>query len=145
MPVNEFNIGNDWTIDLFDPLTGGAQSFSLVTGFSKQQNTTEVRSNALDGITRIAHLPDTWNGTITIDRANSAVDNYFAAREEAYYQGRVQPPCTITETVKEVNGGVTQWRYEGVSFTLSNGGNAQGKDKVEMSIDFIASRRLKVI
>lgn len=128
-----------------DPLNGGVQSFSLITGFSKQQNTQEVRSNALDGLTRIAHLPDTWTGTITYDRASSAIDDYFARREEAYYQGRVQPPCTITETIREVNGGITQYRYEGVSFTLSNGGNAAGRDRVEMSIDFVAGRRRKVI
>lgn len=145
IPVNEFSIGNDWSIDLLDPLTGGVQSFTLLTGFSKQQDTQEVTSNALDGIVRRAHLPNGWSGTITFDRASSAIDDYFAAREEAYYQGRVQPPCTITETIREVNGGVTQYRYEGVSFRLNQGGNAQGKDRVEMTIDFTASRRRKVI
>jgi hypothetical protein len=145
IPVNDFNIGNDWAIDLFDPLTGGIQSFSLVTGFTKQQDTTEVSSNALDGLVRRAHLPGGWSGTITVDRANPNIDNYFAAREDAYYQGRVQPPCTITETITEVGGGISQFRYEGVSFKLDGGGNAQGKDKVEMSVAFTASRRRKVI
>lgn len=116
-----------------------------MTGFSKKQNTTRITSNALDGKTRIADIPDTWEGTCTYDRASSAIDDYFAAREEAYHQGRVLPPCTITETIREVNGGITQWRFEGVSMTYDNGGNAQGKDKVEVSVNWIAGRRRKVI
>lgn len=145
MPLNDFNIGNDWTIDIFDPINGGIQSWSLQTGFSKKQNSTRVTSNGLDGLTRIADIPDTWEGTLTFDRASSAIDNYFAARDEAYYAGRVQPPCTITETIREVDGGITQWRYEGVSLTYDNGGNAQGKDKVEVSVNWIAGRRRKVV
>lgn len=144
MPTNELNIGNDWVLDVIDPLNGGVQSWSLITGFSKKQNTKRIESNALDGLTRIADLPDTWEGTITLDRNSPAVDNYFAAREDAYFAKRVQPPCTITETINEVDGGISQWRYEGVSLTLDNGGNAQGKDKVEMNVNWIATRRRKV-
>ncbi len=124
---------------------GGIQSFQLVTGFAKRPNHTRLTSNALDGMTRIADLPDTWEGTITFDRASSAIDDYFAAKEEAYHRGQVLPPCTITETIREVNGGLTQFRYEGVSLTMTDAGNAQGKDKVAMTIDFIAGRRRKVI
>jgi hypothetical protein len=144
LPANEFSIGSDWVIDLLDPITGGVQSFSLLTGFSKQQNTTEIRSNALDGLTRIYHVPETWSGTCTYDRATRAIDDYFVAREDVYFSGRVQQPCTITETIREVDGSTSQYRYTGVSFTLSNGGNAQAKDRVEMSIDWIASRRVRV-
>jgi hypothetical protein len=145
IPTSAFSIGNDWTIDIFDPLNGGIQSWSLLTGFSKKQNTTRITSNALDGRTRLVDLPDTYEGTMTFDRASPAIDNYFAARDEAYYQGRVQPPVTLTETIKEVDGGISQWRYEDVSLTYDNGGNAQGKDKVEVSVNWIAGRRRKVV
>ena len=123
---------------------GGIQSFQLLTGFSKKPNFTRITSNALDGKTRIVDLPDTWEGTITFDRASDAIDAYFAAREEAYHNGQVLPTCMITETIQEVNGGLSQYRYEGVSITMSDAGNAQGKDKVAMTVDFIAGRRKKV-
>lgn len=145
MPTADFNIGRDWTVDIMDPLQGGVQSFSLITGFSKQQNSTRVTSNGLDGITRIADLPDTWEGTITYDRASSALDDYFARVEQAWRDGLVMPPCTITETIREVGGGISQYRYEGVSLTFTNAGNAQGRDKVEQTVSFIASIRRKVI
>lgn len=146
MPTNEFNTGSDWAIDLIDPLQGGVLStFALLTGFTKQQDTQEVSSNALDGLVRRAHLPAGWSGSITYDRANRALDDYIWAREEAYYAGRVQPPCFIVETITEVDGSISQYRFEGVSFRLSAGGNAQGKDKVEMTVEFTASRRRRVI
>lgn len=146
MPANEMNIGSDWTVDLFDPLNGGVLSaFSLLTGFSKKQNTTRITSNALDGLTRIYDVPETWEGACTYDRATSAMDDYFVRREQAYFDGRVQPPCTLTETIREIGGGITQYRYEGVSFTMSNGGDAKSKEKVEVEISWIASRKRKVI
>lgn len=145
MATPDFNVGNDWSIDLFDPVGGGILSFSLLTGFSKQQDTTDVSSNALDGLTRRVSLPSGWSGSITYDRANRAIDDYFAAKEDAYYNKRTQPPATITETINEVGGGISQWRFIGVDFKYTQAGNAQGKDKVEVSIDFTASRRIRVI
>jgi hypothetical protein len=145
LPANEFNIGSDWTIDLFDPLQGGVQTFSLITGFSKRQTTNRVTSRGLDGIRRDYDIPDGWEGTLTFDRASPALDAYFAAREQAHYDGQVIPPCSITETIREVGGGITQWRYENVTLAMSQGGEARGDAKVEMTVDFVSSRRRRVI
>jgi hypothetical protein len=141
----EFNVGRDWVIDVFDPLLGGVQSFSIMTGWSKSQNTTRIQSRGIDGTTRIRDLRDTWEGTVTFDRANPAIDNYFAAREQADANGQDLPPCSITETIREDGGGISQFRYTGVALTLAQGGDARGDSKIEMTINWIATRRLKVI
>ena len=144
MPGNHFNIGSDWTVDLFDPLLGGVQTFALITGFSKRQTTNRVTSRGLDGMRRDYDIPDGWEGTLTFDRASANLDDYFARKEQAHYDGIVIPPCSITETVREVGGGVTQWRYEGVTLSMSQGGEARGDAKVEQTVDFVASRRRRV-
>lgn len=145
MPAQEFNIGSDWTIDIFDPLQGGVQTFQLITGFSKRQTTNRITSRGLDGVRRDYDIPDGWEGTVTFDRGSSALDDYFARREQAHYDGTVIPPCSITETIREVGGGITQWRYTNVTLTMSQGGEARGDAKVEQTVDYVASRRIKVI
>lgn len=130
---------------MFDPLQGGIQTFALITGFSKRMTSNRVTSRGLDGVRRDYDIPDGWEGTVSFDRASSALDDYFAAKEQAHYDGRVIPPCSITETIREVNGGVTQYRFENVTLVLSQGGEARGDAKVEQTVDFVASRRRKVI
>ena len=144
MPTNETNISSDWSIDLIDPIHGGVQSFSLITGFSKRQDVTEVSSTGLDGVRRRANIPDGWSGSITFDRASRALDDYFAQVEDDYYAGRVTPPCSITETIREVDLSLSQWRYTKVNFSYSDGGNAQGKEKVAQTVDWTAARRIRV-
>lgn len=141
----EFNVGRDWTVDVFDPLLGGVQSFRIITGFTKTQNTTRIQSRGLDGTTRIRDLRDTWEGTITFDRADPVLDNYFAAREEADFNNVDLPPVSITETIREDGGGLSQFRYEGVAMTLATGGDARGDSKIEMTVNWVATRRRKVI
>lgn len=141
----EFNAGRDFSIDIFDPLLGGVQSFSIMTGFSKSMNTTRLQSTSIDGTTRIRDLRLTWEGTCTFDRRNAALDNYFAAREEADRNGQDLPPCSITETIREDGGGISQFRYIGVAMTLAQGGDARGDSKIEMTVNWIATGRLKVI
>jgi hypothetical protein len=116
-----------------------------MTGFSKSMNTTRLQSTAIDGTTRIRDLRLTWEGTLTFDRRNAALDYYFAAREDADRRGQDLPPCSITETIREDGGGISQFRYIGVAMTLAQGGEARGDSKIEMTVNWIATGRIRTI
>lgn len=145
MPAPEYNLGSDWTVDIYDPTLGGVQTFTVMTGWSSRQVSNRVTSRGLDGVRRDYDIPDGWEGTVTFDRASSQLKDYFVAKEAAYRAGRVVPPCTIMETVVEIGGGISQYRYESVTLSMSNGGEARGNEKVEQTVDWVASRCIKVI
>lgn len=145
MPAtNGFTVGRDVLIDI-TLSTGPLRLPSTTTGFDAKQETKEINSHGLDGVNRFAELPAGWKGTVEMDRSDSTIDDYFAQLEADYYAGKLTSPATITETISEANGTVSQYRYIGVVFKFAEAGKKRGDDKVMQSIAFSASKRVKVL
>lgn len=142
MPVNGFTVGRDVSLDIIGP--SGPLRFSLITGFSAKPDITDQKIKGLDGITRHVRFPDGWSGSLEIERENSLVDDYFADLEANYYAGLNEKAATITETITEVSGAVSQYQYVGVLFKLDDAGDYKGDATVKQKLSFVASRRLKV-
>lgn len=147
MPVNTsfgtLNIGKDVVLDITLP-DNSVLSVDITTGFTCKQNTRALDSKGLDGINRVADIPDTWSGDFMIDRASSNVDDYFAALEAGYYSGATVNAVRITQTIQEADGTVSQYRFDGVALNLNDAGNWQGDNYVKQQIAWRASKRIKV-
>jgi hypothetical protein len=142
MPVNGFSVGRDVTVDVIGPT--GPVKFTLITQFSSKPVITENKIMGLDGICRYQLLPDAWEGSMELERADNKLDDYFADIEKQYYAGQNLSPGTITETITEPGGGISQYRYEQVQLKLEDAGEWAGDKSVKQKIMFYASRRKKV-
>lgn len=145
MPVNDFNVGRDVVIDVYDANSGGVITFNVVTGFDRKQESNEVKIKGIDGVCRYLHLPDGWSFDIEITRSDNDVDDYFVNLESLYYSGKNVLGGQITETITETDGTVSQYQYEKISMTLSDAGSIKGDDIVKMKISGKASRRRKIV
>lgn len=143
MPLNNFSLGKDVTLDVITP-QGPLQLPVTTTGFEAKPQYNKIRSKGLDGINRGANVPDGWEGSISLDRQNSAVDDFFAAQEAGYYAGQNVLSASITETMREPSGAVSQYRYVNVCLSFDEAGNKTGDNKIEQKIGFFASQRIKV-
>lgn len=142
MPLNGFSVGRDVSLDIIGP--AGPLRFNLVTGFNSKPDITDQKIKGLDGITRHVRFPDGWSGAFDVTRSDSTIDDYFAQIEANYYAGLNEQPCTITETITEVSGAVTQYRYLQVLLKLDDAGQWQGDQTVKQKVSFVAARRVKV-
>lgn len=141
MPANGFNIGKDVRVDI---TSGGAPLRpTIVTAFQSRQETKSVQSDGLSGDCLYDELPCGWSGSFEYDRADSVLDDYFAQREANYYAGAVAPGVTITETIQEVNGSISQYRYTGVALKF-DAGEKKAESPVKQKLEFKASKRVKV-
>ncbi|MGU3387277.1 hypothetical protein ACLBYG_22395 [Methylobacterium sp. D53M] len=140
-----FNTGHDVQVEIVDPATGATISIPIKTGWDKKEKTESVRSRPLNSHTIYEEDPDGWEGTFDIDRSNSNVDNWVASREATFYGGGTVRQFTILETIQEVGGGYTQWRYIGCAAKLSEGGKAERGKTMSMRLDWNAGRRIKVV
>jgi hypothetical protein len=142
MPVNNFSVGRDISLTI---VTGsGPLNLNLITGFRSKPDMAEVKVKGLDGLTRHARFYDGWSGGFDVERADSTVDDYFAQLEANYYLGISEQPATITETITEPNGAVTQYRYMQVLLKLDNAGDWKGDATVKQQISFVAAQRRKI-
>lgn len=143
MPVGGYSLGRDVVVDV--NLPSGPVRFSTVTGFESKPITTEISSKALSGTDFYGTIPSGWEGSIDIDRSDANMDIAWDALEQLYYSGANVPGSTITETISEPSGGVTQWRYTNVAFKFDDHGSWKGDAKVEQKLSWKASRRIRVV
>src|ERR1035437_5523188 len=143
MPMNGFSVGRDVTLDIVGP-HGTIVSLNLITDFDAKQSTEKQTIKGLDGLTRYLEIPEGWDGTITITRADRALDDFIASLEETYFAGQNVPSSFITETIQEPNGGISQWRYEGVMFKLDDAGSWKTSD-VTQKMSWVAGRKRRVV
>jgi hypothetical protein len=142
MPVNGFSVGRDVTLTIVT--ASGPLNLNLITGFHSRQDTAEIKVKGLDGITRHARFFDGWTGGFDIERSDSTVDDYFAQLEANYYAGINEQPGTITETITEANGNVTQYRFLNVLLKYDDAGNWAGDQTVKQKLSFVAAQRQKI-
>lgn len=142
MPQNNFSVGRDVSLDIIT--SNGPLSFGLITKFTSKQDIVDKKVKGIDGITRHVRFPDGWSGTFDIERQDSTLDDYFATQEQQYYDGIAEQGATITETIQEVNGSISQYRYLGVLLKFDDAGDKSGDSTVMQKLSFVASRRIKV-
>lgn len=142
MPLNSYTVGRDISLNIIGP--SGPLSFSQIVGFQSKPDTTDQKIKGLDGVTRHLRFPDGWSGKFDLERQDSTLDDYWAQLENNYYAGLNETPISITETIREVNGSISQYRYVDVLLTLDDAGTFAGDKSVKQSLKFVSARRLKV-
>jgi hypothetical protein len=129
-----YNTGKDVSIDINTPT--GPIRLSKIMKFDSKPKVTNQEITPLNGLTDELMIPKGWTGTFEAERTDSTLDDWWAQFESDYYNGVNQAPATITETIQEVSGGITTWRYTHVILKLEDAG--------PKSMSFTARRRLKV-
>ncbi|GGH14864.1 hypothetical protein GCM10007036_14450 [Alsobacter metallidurans] len=145
MPVNGFSVGRDIALDIFDANTRATIAINTITDFDRKQRTQRVEVKALNGVVSFLELPQGWEGSIGLERSDRVLDDFIAALEGAYYSGGNVKTASITETITEPDGTVSQYRYEGCVFKLDDAGAWKGDSSVKQKLAWVASKRRKVI
>lgn len=141
MPLTNLSVGRDTTIVLNDPNSGGVPNILYVTSYEAKQDHIKLKSSAMDGTVRHGVIPDGWSGRIMLDRGNQNVDVLFGILENAYYNGNNILPQTITQTIDEADGTITQWQYVGCAISYDEPGTWQNGKYISQTIGWCASKR----
>ena len=143
MPTDNFSTGRDLTLTIVTPEVGPL-TFNLITAFTAKPITDTQSPMGIDGIPRHVVFLKGWQGSLMIERQDSTFDDYFAVQEGNYWAGVAQQTASITETIAEQAGNVTQWRYTQVLLIPDDMGEYRGDATVKQSLHFLASKRLKI-
>jgi hypothetical protein len=140
--VNQFSVGRDISVTIVTQL--GIAQFNNFTEFQSRQTKVKVKSKGIDGVVRHIWLPDGYEGSMTYDRMDPGLDNYFASEEALYYAGAPVLSATIIETITESTGAVSAFQYLGVQMEAEDLGTWKGDDKVPQKVTFAASQRMQL-
>ena len=143
MPVNNMSIGKDVSVVIITPTGALNIPAAAITSFSVQPVTENESRIGMDGVTRALVVPTAWKGSFDVDRLNSSVEDWWAGVEAAYFAGQNVTSGTITETISNPDGSISQYRYTGVVFDLQDLGNREPTKVIKQKLSFVASRRMK--
>lgn len=142
---NTFNIGRDGSqITIFDTVAGQI-TFNGQVGFDSRPRTKQLESQSINGVTTFRNVPNGHEGTFEFDRQDSSIEGYFAILEMNFYAGLPPPIVTITQTINELDGSVTQFQYTGGTLKLDDAGQWRGLDKVSPKVSWSASKKIPLV
>lgn len=145
MAEGDFNYGRHCRVVIQHPLApNGRLDLSIVTDFDAKASYQDLQSRGLDGVSRSAFLPDSWEISLGLDRATSAADDFAAALESAYYDSGSLPNGTVYQYVDELNGSESTYQYENVALRLEDAGTWKGDSTVQQRLMGRCSRRRRV-
>lgn len=142
MAESDFNIGRDGVMTvLVDglPLGPGVK----LVNFEAKQKTTQLQSKPLNGPNSFREIPEGWEGTFDADRTGPALDDLFCTLEARAFAGNAPPQISIMQTIKELNGTTSRYRFTGCAIKFDDAGTYKSDDKVLQKVGFTASRRIK--
>lgn len=136
--------GKDVSIDI---VLASGQTISLgnVTRFDRKPKTKAITSDGIDGVPRQGVIPGGWDLNIEVDREDNIPDVWWAEYERKYYAGETVRNVTIHETIREGDGSISQYRYEGVALSPDDMGDFQADKNVKMRFKGMASFRKRVV
>ena len=137
-----FSVGRDCQLVVMGAY--GRIDLSHVTGFESRQMTAAVRVDRIDGTLLAAELPKGWEGAFELERGSSAVDDFIAKVEAAFYAGTKVASGTLYQYVTESDGSTSTYQYDGVVFKLAQAGSWRGDAPVKQRLEFFASTRRRV-
>jgi len=142
MASTTFSVGRDCQLVVMGPC--GRVDLTHVTGFESRQLTHPLRVDRLDGTQMAIELPKGWEGSFSIERGTSAVDDFIAAAENQFYTSGPVPPGTLYQYVTETDGSTSTYQFDGVVFKLASAGEWKGDASVKQKLEFFAIRRMRV-
>ncbi len=144
MPTEDFSTGLDVALDIYDPVDNSISRIGGITRFRATPMTGDLESHTIDGEDRFGTTYRGWEMEIGYDRFDGLVDAYFAERERRYRAGLALQTVTVTQTIAERDGSVSQYRFERVTLKQTDTGDWNREDKVSGSLTGRAGRRVKV-
>ncbi len=122
--TNFFNTGRDCSVVILHPLApAGRLDLPIVTMFDPKVAWHDIKSSAIDGLTRTRHIFENATFSVQIDRSDATLDNFVMAMVRAYQVTGSVPDGSIFQYVTEADGSTTTTQGTGVSFKLDDLGS----------------------
>lgn len=144
MPQGQYSLGRDVGLTIVSPQSGPI-TLNTITSFQSKSDDQVQKLILINGITDHLRFFQGWSGKFDIERANAILDQYFALLESNYFQGVPEAAASITETIVEVNGSISQYRYPGVILSYADAGEFTGDKSVKQTLNFVSKRRIQIV
>lgn len=138
----DFDIGKQASINVIS--NGAIVSTAQVTEFMAKQETDTLKSRPLNS-PPVEKYPDAgWTFSFNMDRLGPTWDNFFAQKEDNYWNNVPDLQLQVNQTILEKDGSISQFRFDVTDVKFDEAGSFTQDGIVKQKVAGFASRRFPV-
>lgn len=139
--ATQATIGREVTVEIVTPEGNLVIPPDAITAFTFRSNTNDLERRPLNRPRQRDRHPDGYEGSFSIDRTGPEVERWWAQVEADFNRGLRQQRGIILDSTREIDGSVTEFRFEECVFTLTEFGERTANGYISMTIEFTAEGR----
>lgn len=143
MPISGQTVGRDISLRINTPNGQLTISSNFITSFDAKPLARLEKYLPISGIINPLVFHEGWEVSLEIGRTDNTLDEFWALLESDYFNGVDVPGGTITETIQEADGSISQYIFSNVQLKLDDAGTFKGNDYVTQRLSGYAARRQK--
>jgi hypothetical protein len=144
MPVNNMNVGVDYTFGYFDALTGQLINLGQVQSVHVTKHKHDIKSTPFNGIPLYGYVPDGYRIEFHIVRDKSTLEDFQIVVDQNFNQGSITPSGFLNQTTNNADGTVSRYQYTGFVFNLTDHGDVSREKVVTLRAEGMASDKINL-
>jgi hypothetical protein len=140
--AGQFTIGPNCSVAIFN---GGQElDIGLITqiNFESKTRIEKKMVNLMSGFTFEIPFLQGWTGGISVQRVNATLDKFWNQVETNYRAGLAYPSLNIVQTLRETDGSITRFTFQGSCLYYEEGGRFANEEVVTQTLSFSAPIRI---
>jgi hypothetical protein len=144
MPVNNMNVGVDYSIGYFDGTAGALIDLGDVQMIRLTALKHDIKSMPYNNYPRYGYVPDGFKLDFTITRTKALLEDLMVTFEANFQAGKVMSPGYINETINNPDNTISHYQYVNTVVFLTDHGDISREKVVTLKLEGYASFKRKI-
>ncbi|KTS09731.1 hypothetical protein SB2_11795 [Methylobacterium radiotolerans] len=144
MPINNMSVGRDYDLVFVDGNTGQPLDLGDVQSFRISAVKHDIKSMPYNAAPRFGYIADGYRFSFTITRIGPALEDFQLAQTAAFEAGQHVTSGYLNETVRNPDGTVSRYQYQGFVFWCGDLGDVSRDQNVKVSAEGMASQKVRL-
>lgn len=144
MPVNNMNVGVDYTISFYDTASGVIVDLGDVQSVKITAMKHDISSRPYNDVPRFGYVNDGFKIDFTITRTGSELEDFMVQAAENFNAGKISTSGFLNQTIRNPDGSVSRYQYTGFVIFLTDHGDISREKTVSQHLEGMASRKIQI-
>lgn len=144
MPINDMNVGVDYSLFYYDGTSGALVDFGDVQNVQDTPLKHDIKSMPYNAPPRYGYVPDGHRLEFTVTRTGSTLDDMMATFSKTFNAGSVQKPGFLNKSVTNPDGSVSRYQYTNFVVYPTDLGNISRDKVVTQKLEGYASDMVQI-
>jgi hypothetical protein len=142
LPINGFNVGNDYFFAVYDGNTGSLVSFDDIENVKIEARKHDIEVRPYNSDPLFGFVPDGYTLEFDVIRTDSDIEDAAVNYNALFDAATVWQPGTFNETIKNPDGTQSAYQYTNFVWFLTNHGEIKREKEVKLHIQGKASNKV---